>query len=457
MTNVFVHTQARRIEIEAELLDDDEKAALSPSADCLWQGISDSRTQEVPGLLDFGESIWPALFTMEKIAFTPKLILVPLERLGGAQGFSGSRVMIGYFWTDDIKIFASRPMVVKMPRTIAGDEEHAKVVKKLKEEWENALKVKLHAAYSAGSFAMPLFYDSHNGVLWSPFTSSTPVLEKYQPGESTRLKLHIKDLAEFLRKESVSGEEERKIYTILDIVFEIMKPLHHKGGRAICKVRNVVDEYERYLRGVEGTEAHWESRWASARNRYFSGKRINPLWVLNQLKRMPPVNLYLGAIHGDLHPHNIVLSETGVPHIIDFGWAENGRHIAKDFVLLECNFRFMYLRAEIPPADMQTLAAWVHFDAKGNHEPPHLQDPSAKSSAQLIQKIRQKAQRAFHETETNWDEEYVIPLFLVAVGLLKHLRDADNQFSAILTVEKTAEYIAKHYLDKRPTRSRSAE
>ncbi len=282
-------------------------------------------------------------------------------------------------------------------------------------------------------------------------------MEKYQPGESTRLKLHIRDLAEFLRKKSVSADEERKILTIIDVVFEILKPLHHRGGRAACKPRKILDEYKWYLRGVRETEVRWVNRWAPERQRYCRGTKINPLWVLNQLRQMSPVNLYLGAIHGDLHPHNIVLSETGVPHIIDFGWAQSERHIAKDFVLLECNFRFMYLRADIPQADMKKLAAWVRFDVDKDHEAPVLGDRAGQINARLIRQVRRKAQRAFHKTKTNWDEEYVIPLFLVAVGLLKHLRDADNQFSAILTVEKTAEYIAKYYLDKRPKRSRSAE
>jgi hypothetical protein len=308
MTDLVIGGRVKgSFEIEGELLDEKEKADLSTATDRLWREIrkrnSDSQTQGVPGLLAFGEAIWPSLFTAKEVTSTPKLILVPLERLGGVQGFSGSRVMIGYFWKQNI--FPSRPMVVKMPRIGIGDKEHKKVVQKLKEEWENALEVKLHAAYSAGSFAMPLFYDRESGVLWSPFTSSTPILEKYQRGESTRLKLQIKDLAEFLRRESISDDEGAKIETIIDMVYEILKPLHHKGGRAACKPCKMLGEYERYLREgdkeTRETQDRWVKRWAPARKRYLRGRRINPLWVLSQLRQMPPVDLYLGAIHGDLH------------------------------------------------------------------------------------------------------------------------------------------------------------
>src|SRR5216683_492817 len=97
MTELRPHTQAKRsIEIEAELLDEKERAALSTPAARLWRRISNSSPHAIPGLLSFGEAIWPSRFTMKGAAFTPKLILVPLERLGAVQGFSGSRVMIGY-------------------------------------------------------------------------------------------------------------------------------------------------------------------------------------------------------------------------------------------------------------------------------------------------------------------------------------------------------------------------
>jgi len=53
--------------------------------------------------------------------------------------------------------------------------------------------------------------------------------------------------------------------------------------------------------------------------------------------------MFLGAIQGDLHPGNIVYTRGGRPAIIDFGWASDKAHVAKDFVLLECNLRFLFL------------------------------------------------------------------------------------------------------------------
>jgi thiamine kinase-like enzyme len=52
----------------------------------------------------------------------------------------------------------------------------------------------------------------------------------------------------------------------------------------------------------------------------------NPLWVLSKLKSFS-CDIYCGAIHGDLHPKNIMLSESGVPRIIDFGWTSYDSHI----------------------------------------------------------------------------------------------------------------------------------
>src|SRR5207249_1485971 len=118
----------------------------------------------------------------EAVQFAPKLILVPLERLGAAQGFSGSHVMIGYFCTDDNQILPSRPMVVKTLRLVEGGrtEEKNAAQEKLEQEWNSAKQIRLHAAYNVGAFATPLRYDKPNSVLWSPFKSSAPIFQGYQ-------------------------------------------------------------------------------------------------------------------------------------------------------------------------------------------------------------------------------------------------------------------------------------
>jgi serine/threonine protein kinase len=63
---------------------------------------------------------------------------------------------------------------------------------------------------------------------------------------------------------------------------------------------------------------------------------------LKYIKRFPKdTELLVGRVHGDLHPDNIILDRSNVPHLIDFAWAKQPRNVLVDFVLLETSLRFM--------------------------------------------------------------------------------------------------------------------
>ena len=55
----------------------------------------------------------------------------------------------------------------------------------------------------------------------------------------------------------------------------------------------------------------------------------------------------LGAVHGDLHPKNIVLGNYGNVQIIDFGWAGVDPHVVVDYALLDINIRGTTLPSQI--------------------------------------------------------------------------------------------------------------
>lgn len=141
---------------------------------------------------------------------------------------------------------------------------------------------------------------------------------------------------------------------------------------------------------------------------------------------------------GDLHPRNILFSSQKAPHVIDFGWAEDGAHIAKDFALLECNVRFMVMRPEITPSELHDLGRWIGFDG----DAPLFANAYCQSRVNLVKCIRGRARNVFPE-DTDWDVEYIIPLFLIALGLLKHLRDTDNQAAATSFVLSLANYLGQ--------------
>lgn len=147
-------------------------------------------------------------------------------------------------------------------------------------------------------------------------------------------------------------------------------------------------------------------------------------------------DLTVGAVHGDLHPGNIVLSPDNRPRVIDFGWASDRSHIAKDYVLLECNLRFLMLRPQLSENDLSNFTGWLAWDAA----PPSLSEYSARRVT-VITRLRALAKQAF-PTDTDWDWEYIVPLFIVGFGLLRFAPLLGNQLAAIRTVVNLADHVA---------------
>ena len=164
-------------------------------------------------------------------------------------------------------------------------------------------------------------------------------------------------------------------------------------------------------------------------------QRFNPLWVVEKLKKTD-AEMTMGAVHGDLHPGNIVLSASNHPRVIDFGWSRSNGHIAQDFVLLECNFRFLMLRPQLSLSEVKRFSEWFEWDAT---VPSDLSDYS-RARAEIILQLRAHAKEAF-PSAIDWNWEYVVPLFLVAFGLLRFAPQLGNQAAALFTVLGLANHI----------------
>jgi hypothetical protein len=436
--------------IVAELLDEEERAALTEAANSLL-GEMDACDR---GLVwNLCESIWPTYeFLKRSRAWEdrqPVLRLVPLDRIGGEAGFSGSRVLIAYFELptehgaslqerSGERPWPSQPMVVKLRKL---DRDNA-----LAEEFKRAQGIRPLLAHYMSSFAVPIHHVQTGGnppfsVLWSPFSPSRmPHGESAGPDSSP----HSYSFSQLLRGEPRAGSETKPLAderSVLESVFQLLAPLHTRGGTARTVERQIVEEYAKYLRKVD-TEAWrepWEECWGRPDTRDIRdlGRGwVNPLWVLEKLRSAPPYHVMCGAIHGDLHPRNVVLSHADDPHILDFAWASTDSHIAKDLVLLECNLRFVLLRPDVSFEDLEALTGWMSFEG----EPPSLQGEYCRQRLALIRELRANARRLFPAT-VDWDREYITPLFLTALGLLKHIRSFDNQLAGRMSVLHLADYI----------------
>jgi hypothetical protein len=388
------------------------------------------------------ESVWPAIGALEArdakyLEIQPRLVLLPLDRIGAKGGFSGSKIMLGYFSDEGSRIFSSLPLVIKLAKREG-------VNRKLVLEQRLAQSIRPYLGYYKDSFAVPIHLDvidPEYDVLWSPF--ALPELIRW----GTHLELTAKDLRQLLERGKSMVDANRVIAS----VFNILEPLHRRVLLGARYPRSLADEYAQYLRGFrEKWGPEWIRAWGEEKHTADLGRDdwTNPIWVLNQLSIAPKVELLCGAVHGDLHPGNILYSDVESPSVIDFGWADADAHVAKDFVLLECNLRFTHMRGDVPLSDIRKFSRWIGFNAPCDA----LEDKRSQETQETIKTIRSRFQNLVGEP-ADLDIEYVIPMFFVAFGLLRYVEDYTNQVAARLTVLELAEYIEKFVFPKLLTES----
>ena len=372
------------------------------------------------------ESIWPALALTLKEGALPgrvELHLHPLSRIGQTEGKSGSLVLFGNFKGGDM-CGDSHPVVVK---TLAKQEG-----KNLKEEHENALSVKHFAYESRDRFALPVHFDDEHDdydVLWSRLA---PAEAPWEAEAKDFLRVH--DFREILK---TGGDAEK----IMQDALSLLRGLHRRLGHPIREERRYGTEYEWYLRGLDEQKwgPEWIEIWGDHNQPTFDDEgetRVNPFWVLERLRNVQRP-LLLGAIHGDLHPGNVILSK-GQVSLIDFGWSQDCVHIAKDFALLECNLRFLFLRPQLARADASLFSRWI-----GPEPPPEGLSQYCTARAALIQSLRQAAAGVLQsgDDNSNWSWDYLVPLFFVALGLLRYDDNLGNQQAAMDFVLALADHL----------------
>ena len=411
-----------KVDVKFEATEPERIEAIRSSAEKLVDRMLASATDDC--IWNLAEVIWPALGMPEYVAkpvTNLTLRMIPLSRIGQMEGKSGSLVLIGFLSdTEDLQRPHSHPLVIK---TLSAERRD-----KLHEEYMNSLSIKPFAYDQKDSLAIPICFDPNEqgfSVLWSIFSSNKPI---WPDGVALRelSAFTVKDMRKTLER------GETRASQILEKTFHQLRNLHHRLNKAHPEERCYSDEYKRYLRklddGVWGSE--WREAWGTSDVKHVEdsgGRFANPFWCLEGIRdlRKP---MYVGAVHGDLHPGNIVLTGEQ-PRIIDFGWAEDGAHIAKDFVLMECNLRFLTLRPQLNQGQVYALCDWIEWDAPI----PDGLDDYTRDRAKLIMALRKIAKETIqvNDQEPDWNWEYIVPLFLVALGLLRFASQLGNQQAAV--------------------------
>ena len=148
---------------------------------------------------------------------------------------------------------------------------------------------------------------------------------------------------------------------------------------------------------------------------------VNPRRVLANVKALQRECL-VTAVHGDLHPNNVLINENADPAVIDFAFGQRRAHWAKDFVLMESSLRFLLqprllrpdvvaqvddlLMSEYGPEAVLEIATKV-----GGHTGEVLQE-----MARLVATVRRKCRECCPDYDF---AEYLIAQYLIMMGSLR--------------------------------------
>lgn len=423
-----------KVNLTFDVLTAEEKNALEPAVENLLKHLLDTNEKQEKNNKDLLKKVWPHLLDIQNwSSYSYEIILLPLNRVGAQIGASGCRVFVSYLEIDKDGSCPSNPLIFKYFPIIKSDS-----VDKLEEEKRNAESVD---NFVNDHFATPFHHSKHNNYsfLWSLFKSA---IYPYQDGRHNPPRMQENNLWKLITStmedRNASGIE--KVNDIINTTYNFFVEWHSNNGNEKFTEKTYYEEYEWYLRGFDKWKKQLVDIWAddkTMRANDFGSTWINPLWVYENIKNVSFCHK-IGAIHGDLHPRNIVIAHEGVPHIIDFGWTQPKAHIAKDFALMEANIRFVSLSPDYSYAYLQSLAESIETEAV--HKKEEI-DPVYK----WLWSIRTQYIKHYM-TPPNLLCEYIIPLFLISLGLLKFTNNISNQISARLNVLSLAQYIYKNKL-----------
>ncbi len=384
---------------------------------------------------------WPYLMRMtyrELGRSKVSMHVLPLSRVGAMEGASGSRVFVTYFSLEhDNVVRFSNPLILKYLIMETGARD------KLKEEKEQANFIKPFVEGSSDNFAFPFchFIDHNISILWANFLYSSK--NKNEDNKPVYSEDNLWKAFEKLDLDCSKTEITSLISDRIEKVYKVLLPVHTMNDSLVRASTVLTNEYKWYLRGEKWRHA-FSTVWAAGSEKYCSdfGKNwVNPIHVYEQLKTYAG-EISMGVVHGDLHCKNIVFVPNDI-RVIDYGWTQENWHIAKDYILLESNLRFMIMHPDVPYQDLLLLCKTLDGTPV---DPSVFSCEYARFTCKTIRDVRTYAFSILDKSRLH--DEYLIPLFLLSLGLLNYTRDFSNLISARLTILCLGELIYQHLHSK---------
>ena len=352
-----------------------------------------------------------AIWREEKISQIQRVKLVTLNHLGGQPGYSGSRLFAAALRGTKTRggSIESQPLLLKLVENNPATAEKRRNELTRYDAIRHQLPSRAHAR--------PFYTTPKQGksaatrLVWSEFIDETTIagLPKGPPTE-------LRHVLEQNRWNDATVS--------LRAAYQILDQAHRGSYASVC----YFDHYAAYLRMNKGWINHLRSSLGNLESIKALGTTVpNPLGLIDAIQKRPSLttsSAHLSAVHGDLHPKNILVGKIFKACLIDFGWSQASFHTIVDFVFMEASLKFFRLPWHVPRLDL------IRFERSLSSEylpdiPMH--DLSLRNAFQLIRTIREAAMIYIKSSEKNWYErQYLLPLFFVTAGLFSYPTTISN-------------------------------
>jgi hypothetical protein len=380
--------------------------------------------------LDLSES-FPHIWKGGPALLVDTIELASLDRIGGEYGHGGSRVFVAAFNGKDAhgNIIASMPLLAKI---VEDNTSQANKLLAEQERYKGIGNLLVHRHHAAPLEVYPS--DRKNlstRILWSEFLDES--VAQGLPSQSPRELRH-----------RIEGGEWDNATDCLAATYKILRRAHQCST---CEHIALFPHYSPYLRLERG----WQQKLAASIGSDQSIKVLgllvrNPLMTLEFVQR----NLAhchgicsLSAVHGDLHPRNVIVGDIQRAALIDFGWTQRSFHTMVDFVLMETSLKFFYLpwslrRRELIAAESALSTEFMPI--------PTVSDEWLAGALRLLQVVRQNADHYLIKSDEHWFvKQYLLPLFLITMGTFNFAAKVTNLEYLLLSAGLLAEQIEKEF------------
>jgi len=347
----------------------------------------------------------------EPVSTVTAVELITLNRLGGEPGYSGSQFFVAALHGTN----GSGGKLVSLPLLLKLVENDEAIAEKLKDELHryesvrHSLPSRAHArplsTYPAADTA------SKTRLLWSYFVD-----ERTASGLPPAPPKELRHVLEQHRW-NAAADSLRAAYRILATA--------HQGRKAkICYYKH----YSPYLRLRKGWLPRLRRVVGDKPTIVAMGTKVsNPLVMLDYIARRPSLTnglAHVSAVHGDLHPKNILVDDVFNACLIDFGWANGRFHTIVDFAFMEASIKFFRLPWHASRAD---IIAFERGLADSYGATAGLRDRRLQGAHLLISTIRKMAVPYLDQTQPDWFvRQYLLPVFFVTVGLFPYAASVVN-------------------------------